>query len=100
MPVTSMISSQSSEPPPPPPPPPPVLAPLAPPAVTVSVADAGAVLPSAGPVIRSLGAIEATYVPTVALFTLKEKSQLPPAGMLAEARVTLLGVLVSDSAAP
>ena len=54
-PVINIISSQSIEPPPPPPPLL-VLAPLAPAAVTVSDADAGAVLPAAGPVMRSLGA--------------------------------------------
>jgi len=83
-----------------PPPPPPVLAPLAPAAVTVSVADAGppCCLP-AGPVIRSLAANRGDVSPPPwRCFTLNEISQLPPAGMSAAASVTLLVVLVSDSA--
>lgn len=69
-------------------------------AVTVSVADAGAALPPAGPVRRALEGMLAVYVPAAALSTLKEISQLPPAGIFAVESVTLLVVLVSVNDAP
>jgi len=94
-----MISIQSSAPPPPPPlPATPVGLLVA--AVTVRVADAGAVLLPAGPVTRALEGMLAVYMLAVALCTLKEISQLSLAGILAADRLTLLVVLVSVSDAP
>src|SRR5260221_1991555 len=82
-----MMSSQSSAPPPPPPPPLPATpAWLLVAAVTVRVADAGAALLPAGPVTRALAGMLAVYTPAVALCTLKEISQLPPAGIFAPGR--------------
>ncbi len=69
-------------------------------AVTVRVADAGAALLPAGPVTRALAGMLAVYTPAVALCTLKEISQLPPAGIFAPDRVTPPAVLVSANAAP
>src|SRR5258708_27151568 len=95
-----MMSSQSSAPPPPPPPLPATPAWLLVAAVTVRVADAGAALLPAGPVTRALAGMLAVYTPAVALCTLKEISQLPPAGIFAPDRVTPPAVLVGAKAAP
>src|SRR5258708_24601713 len=95
-----MMSSQSSAPPPPPPPLPATPAWLLVAAVTVRVAEAGGGLLPAGPVTRALAGMLAVYTPAVALCTLKEISQLPPAGIFAPDRVTPPAVLVSANAAP
>jgi hypothetical protein len=100
MPVINMISIQSIEPPPPPPPLPAVAVTLASDPVTVRDAEAGAELPPAGPVIKSLAATAVTYAPAVALCTLTETVQLPFTGTLAPASVTLPVVLVSEIDAP
>src|SRR5882724_2529313 len=100
-PATSMMSSQSrAPPPPPPPPPPPALLPLLLTAVTVREAEAGAVLPPAGPVIRSLVATVLVYVPAVVLVTLTVRSHDPSAGIMAPLIVTLPALEVTDPFAP
>src|SRR5258707_701432 len=98
-PATSMTSSQSRAPPPPPPPPPPALLPLLLTAVTVREAEAGAVLPPAGPVIRSLVATVLVYVPAVVLVTLTVRSHDPSAGIMAPLIVTLPALEVTMSGA-
>jgi len=100
-PATRQISIQSRAPPPPPLPPPPALVPpleLA--AVTVREALAGAALLPAGPVVRSLAAIEWVKLPAAALLTLKTMLHEPLTGMFALLKTTLAVPLVSDRFAP
>jgi hypothetical protein len=96
------MSSQSRVPPPPPPPPPePVPEPLlelAP--VTVKEALAPAEFPAAGPVIKSLTAMECVYVPAVALLTLKEMLHEPCSGIIALLKVTPSVPLLSPMFTP
>lgn len=63
-------------------------------AVTVSVAEAAAALPPAGPVISAFAAMVFLYAAAAALETLKVMLQLPVAGMIAPARVTEAEVVV------
>ena len=69
-------------------------------AVTVSEVDALAELPPAGPVERAFAAIVLAKVPAAALLTLMVMVQLPLAGILAPARVTLPVELVNVPDAP
>jgi len=63
-------------------------------AVTVSEVDALAELPPAEAVESASAAIVLAYVPAVALLTVMVMEQLPLAGILAPAMVTVLAELV------
>jgi hypothetical protein len=64
-------------------------------AVTISEVDALAELPPAEAVESAFAAIVLAYVPAVALLTVMVMEQLPLAGILAPAMVTVLAELVS-----